>query len=66
MIRAKGRRCNLSLGMSVLNGEFDYHPQIFLITSCLGNVTTDFFWDRPRRGDLGVIIVIFLFCDKKP
>ena len=42
--QGRNRRYCLSLGLSVLNGQFHCNPQTLPITSCLGDVITDLFW----------------------
>ena len=43
----------LQLRLSVLNGQFHYYPEIFLITGCLHIVTINFSGDKPIRLNLG-------------
>ena len=51
--QGRSRRYHLNLGLSVLNGQFHCNPQTLPITSCLGDVITKFFGDRPKGPILG-------------
>ena len=51
--QGRSRRYHLNLSLSVLNGQFHCNPQTLPITSCLGDVITDFFWRQTQRADLG-------------
>ena len=51
--QGRSRRYHLNLGLSVLNGQFHCNPQTLPITSCLGDVITDLFGDRPKGPILG-------------
>ncbi|XP_066119215.1 mitochondrial import inner membrane translocase subunit Tim22 isoform X1 [Saccopteryx bilineata] len=49
----RGRRHYLSLGLSVLNGQFHYNLQTFPITGCFGDVITNLFWGQALGANLG-------------
>ena len=51
--QSRSRRYHLSLGLSVLNGQFHCNPQSLPITSCLGDVITSVFWRQTQGADLG-------------
>ena len=51
--QGRNRRYCLSLGLSVLNGQFHCNPQTLPITSCLGDVITDLFWRQTQGTNLG-------------
>ncbi|TEA16648.1 hypothetical protein DBR06_SOUSAS20610032, partial [Sousa chinensis] len=51
--QGRGRRYHLNLGLSVLNGQLHCNPQTLPITSCLGDVITNFFWRQIQGADLG-------------
>ncbi|TEA31537.1 hypothetical protein DBR06_SOUSAS9110061, partial [Sousa chinensis] len=51
--QGRSRRYHLSLGLSVLNGQFHCNPQSLPITSCLGDVITSVFWRHTQGADLG-------------
>ncbi|TEA37545.1 hypothetical protein DBR06_SOUSAS27610002, partial [Sousa chinensis] len=51
--QGRGRRYHLNLGLSVLNGQFHCNPQTLPITSCLGDVITNFLWRQTQGADHG-------------
>ena len=50
--QGRGRRYHLSLGLSVLNGQFHCNTRTLPITSCLGDVITNRFWRQTQGANL--------------
>lgn len=49
----RGRRYYLSLSLSVLNGQFHSHLQIYLVSACLRNVIINCFWSKTKDPSWG-------------